>query len=212
MCRKDPDRQYRQPRRGGVFAVIAVTLALTFAAQAEKADRGKPIQVDADRQFGDQKKQESTFEGHVVINQGTLRIDADRVTVRQDNAGNVYVAAAGQPAKFRQKRDGFEEYVEGYAQRIDYDGKADTVKFFDRAKVKRDQDEINSNYIQYNVNSETFEAFDPAQKQAGVEVPGGRVRAVIQPKQKNAPAPGDQSSANPPLPLKPAENVNPSRQ
>jgi lipopolysaccharide export system protein LptA len=141
-----------------------------------------------------------------------LRIDADRVVVRQDNAGNTYVAAAGQPAKFRQKRDGVDEYIEGYAQRIEYDGKADVVKFFDRAKVKRNQDEINSNFIQYNASSETFEAFDPGQKQAGVDVPGSRVRAVIQPKQKNAPAPGDQQSANPPLPLKPAESVNPSRQ
>jgi lipopolysaccharide export system protein LptA len=211
MFRKNPDRQFRWLRRGRVVAVIAITLALTFAAQAEKGDREKPIQVDADKQFGDQKKQESTFEGHVVINQGTLRIDADRVVVRQDNAGNTYVVAAGQPAKFRQKRDGFDEYVEGYAQRIEYDGKADVVKFFDKAKVKRNQDEINSNFIQYNANSETFEAFDPGQKQAGEEVPGSRVRAVIQPKQKNPSAPGDQQSANPPLPLKPAESVNPSR-
>ena len=211
MFRKSPDRRFRRLRRGRAFAVIAVTLALTFAAQAEKGDRDKPIQVDADRQFGDQKKQESIFEGHVVINQGTLRIDADRVVVRQDNAGNTYVTAAGQPAKFRQKRDGFDEYIDGYAQRIEYDGKADVVKFFDRAKVKRNQDEINSNFIQYNANSETFEAFDPGQKQAGVEVPGSRVRAVIQPKQKNPSAPGDQQSANPPLPLKPAESVNPSR-
>jgi lipopolysaccharide export system protein LptA len=212
MFRKNPDRQFRWLRRGRVVAVIAITLALPFAAQAEKGDREKPIQVDADKQFGDQKKQESTFEGHVVINQGTLRIDADRVVVRQDNAGNTYVVAAGQPAKFRQKRDGFDEYVEGYAQRIEYDGKADVVKFFDKAKVKRNQDEINSNFIQYNANSETFEAFDPGQKQAGVEGAGSRVRAVIQPKQKNAPVPGDQPSANPPLPLKPAESVNPSRQ
>jgi lipopolysaccharide export system protein LptA len=212
MFSKNPDRQFRRLPRGRVFAVIAVTLALAFAAEAEKADRDKPIQVDADRQFGDQKKQESIFEGHVVINQGTLRIDADRVVIRQDTAGNIYVTAAGQPAKFRQKRDGFDEYVDGYAQRIEYDGKADIVKFFDRAKVKRNQDEINSNFIQYNANSETFEAFDPAQKQAGIEAPGSRVRVVIQPKQKNAPAPSDQQSANPPLPLKPAESVNPSRQ
>jgi lipopolysaccharide export system protein LptA len=212
MFRKNPDRQIRRLQRGGIFAVVAVSLALAFAAQAEKADRDKPVQVDADRQFGDQKKQESTFEGHVVINQGTLRIDADRVVVRQDSAGNIYVTAAGQPAKFRQKRDGFDEFVDGYAQRIEYDGKADIVKFFDRAKVRRNQDEINSNFIQYNANSETFEAFDPAQKQVGTEVPGGRVRAVIQPKHKNSPAPGDQQSANPPLPLKPAESVNSSRQ
>jgi lipopolysaccharide export system protein LptA len=212
MFSKNPDRQFRWLPRGRVFAAMAVTLALACAAEAEKADRDKPIQVDADRQFGDQKKQESTFEGHVVINQGTLRIDADRVVIRQDTAGNIDVTAAGQPAKFRQKRDGFDEFVEGYAQRIEYDGKADIVKFFDRAKVKRNQDEINSNFIQYNANSETFEAFDPAQKQAGIEAPGSRVRVVIQPKQKNAPAPSDQQSANPPLPLKPAESVNPSRQ
>jgi hypothetical protein len=46
MFRKNPDRQFRRRRREGVFAVIAITLALTSAAQAEKGDREKPIQVD----------------------------------------------------------------------------------------------------------------------------------------------------------------------
>jgi lipopolysaccharide export system protein LptA len=213
MSRKrNPDRQFcgRLPR----FAVgaLAVVLSIAPAAHAEKGDREKPIQVDADRQFGDQKKQESTFEGHVIINQGTLRIDADRVVVRQDNAGNTSVSATGDPAKFRQKRDGFDEFVEGYAQRIEYDGKTDIARFFDKAKVKRNQDEINSNYIQYNANTEIFEAFDPRQKQAGVELPGSRVRAVIQPKQKSAPATGSQPPVNSPLPLKPTESVSPPRQ
>ena len=192
-------------------AALSAALTVVPLAHAEKADRDKPIQIDADHQFGDQKKQESIFEGHVIITQGTLRIDADRVVLRQDSAGNTYVSATGSPCKLRQKRDGSDEYIEGYAQRIEYNGKTDVAQFFDKAQVRRNQDEINSNYIQYNASTEIFEAFDPRQKQAGGEAPGGRVRAVIQPKQKSAPAATGQPT-EPPLPLKPAESVNPGRQ
>ena len=50
--------------------------------------------------------------------------------MRADPDGYQYGVATAQPGKlatFRQKRDGVDEYIEGEAERIEYDGKADTV-------------------------------------------------------------------------------------
>ncbi len=85
------------------------------------------------------RKQTAVFEGNVVLTQGTLIIRADKLTVRQDKDGFQYGIAIGKPATFRQKRDGADEYIDGEAERIEYDGKHDQVELFNRARLTREQ-------------------------------------------------------------------------
>ena len=177
----------------------ALALAGT-SALAEKADREKPINLEADRVTVDDIKQVSTFEGNVVLTQGTLMIRGDRMEVRQDNEGFKYGTSWGKLAYFRQKREGFDEYVEGSAERIEYDGRADKVQMFIRASMKRGQDEVRGNYISYDANTEFFRVIG-GNKTADPGSPG-RVRAVMQPKSKDKPA-----ATAPPVPLKPAESI-----
>ena len=75
----------------------------------------------------------------MVLTQGTLMIRADRIIVKQDADGFKYGIAYGNPAYFRQKRDGFDEYIEGFAERLEYDGKADKVQMFTNARIKHGQ-------------------------------------------------------------------------
>jgi lipopolysaccharide export system protein LptA len=100
-------------------------LTLAAGARAEKADREKPINLEADRVSVDDAKQIATFEGNVVLTQGTMVIRGDRMVVRQDNEGFKSGTTWGNLAYFRQKRDGFDEFIEGWAERIEYDGRAD---------------------------------------------------------------------------------------
>ena len=136
----------------------------------------------------------SVFEGKVVLTQGTLTIRADKVTVRQDQEGFQDGSASGNLATFRQKRDGAEGYIEGEAERIEYNGKLDKVEFFNKARLKREPaDEVRGNYISYESRTEYFTVTgggDPAASGS----PAGRVRAVIQPRNsgedsEKAPAP-----------------------
>ena len=70
-----------------LLVAIVGALLLALPAQAEKADRSKPIHLEADRVTVDDAKQVSTFTGKVVLTQGTLIIRGDRMEVRQDNEG-----------------------------------------------------------------------------------------------------------------------------
>jgi lipopolysaccharide export system protein LptA len=124
------------------------------SAHAEKADREKPINLEADRVSVDDAKQISTFEGRVVLTQGTLIIRGDRMEVRQDNQGFKTGITWGNLAYFRQKRDGYDEYIEGWAERIEYDGRADKVQMFNRASMKKGADEVRGNYISYDAKAE----------------------------------------------------------
>lgn len=204
-----PIAQPAADRRQWLRGIAAFCLAtLTFAAGpalAEKADREKPINLEADRVTVDDIKQISTFEGNVVLTQGTLVIRGDRMEVRQDNQGFKQGVTWGNLAYFRQKRDGYDEYIEGWAERIEYDSRADKMQMFNRASMKKGTDEIRGNYISYDARTEFFQVIGGGAKTAAAENPDGRVRAVIQPKPKDKPA------AQPPLPLKPDANLTAPR-
>ena len=185
------------------YAALALVSALFAAApaQAEKGDRSKPVNLEADRVTVDESKQTATFEGNVVLTQGTLMIRGDRMIVQQDAEGFKTGVAQGNLASFRQKREGLDEYVEGFAERIEYDSKADKVQMFNRAHLTKGNDDVRGNYISYDATTEFFRVTGGGKQAATASNPEGRVRAIIQPKSR------EKIPDAPPLPLKPATDV-----
>jgi len=172
--------------------ILVVCLSCLFFAQsvvAERADRDKPVYLEADRAtVEDVNRKEgsrvSIFTGNVVLTQGTLRINADKMIMKEDLHGFRHATAIGDLVSFRQKRDGLDEYVEGWSQRAEYDNKTDKIELFRQARLKRGSDEVQGDYISYDMNSEFFQVI--GSKERGVETgPDKRVRIIIQPKNKS---------------------------
>ncbi len=159
---------------GGAIAVLAIVFTSPLVL-AEKADREKPINIEADKVSLDDNQKVSVFEGNVVLTQGTTKIVANKITVRQDKQGNQTATALGKPATFRSKREGVEEYVDGSAERIEYDGRTDKVELFTNAWLKRNKDEVRGNYVSYEGSTEFYQA---------LAAPSGRVTVTMQPKPK----------------------------
>jgi lipopolysaccharide export system protein LptA len=181
--------------------VLAAAL-ISLSVHAERGDRDKPINLEADTVDVNDATKVSIYQGHVRLSQGTLLILGDKLVVKQDAEGLSDATAYGNPASFRQKRDGVDEYIEGYAQRIEYDAHKDKLELFVNARVKRGEDEVRGSYISYDGNTEFFQV--KGGKEAVTEHnPKGRVRAVIQPKSKNPPPAAKGGGIN----LKPAEGV-----
>ena len=191
-----------------VLACAAIALSHAGAGLAEKADRDKPVNIEADRLTVDDNRQVSVFDGRVVITQGTLQIRGDRVVVRQDGEGFQFGTATGNLATFRQKREGVDEWVDGEAERIEYDGKKEFVELFNRAKLTRDLDETRGNYISYDSKTEFFrvQSSKDAPVTSGAQQ-NARVRAIIQPKSKDMPPANAPAATAPPVSLKPAPGI-----
>ncbi len=149
---------------------------------AENADRKKPIHLESGRVVVDDTTRTSVFEGNVELLQGTLQIQGDKIVLKEDKRGYKHCIATGKPASFRQKHEGSDEYMEGYGERIEYDTRAETVDFYVRARVKREQDDVQGNHIAYSTRTEVFQVSgDPD----NINNPNkGRVHAVIQPRSK----------------------------
>lgn len=174
---------------------MALLLAAAWAAtplRAEKADRSKPMTIEADQPGSvDLQRQVVIFNGNVVISQGTMVLRADRVELRERPDGYREAKAVGtaeRPASFRQKRDGVDETVEGAAERIEFDAKTDTLRFVGNAAVRRLRagvvaDEITGSLITWDNTNELFRVTGGAVTPSN---PTGRVRAVLAPREEAA--------------------------
>ena len=158
-------------------ATLCVAL-LASPAYAENADRDKPVNLEADSVTLDDIRQVSVYQGNVILSQGTLMLRADRVQVTQNEAGLDKVVATGRPVAFRQKLDGRDETIEGFADRIEYNGASSQLELIGQARLRRGSDELRGARISYNSNTEQYQVVGKIDASA----PTGRVRAVIRPK------------------------------
>ncbi len=175
---------FRTSNRRALGLAVAVACA-AMPVLAEKADRSKPIVVEADKPGTlDLQKQVVIFNGNVQIVQGTMIIRAERIEVHEQAGGYrsaVATGVPGQPATYRQKRDGVDEVVEGAADRIEYDARAGTLRFVGNGSVRRVRDgvvadQITGAEIHWNDSAEQFSVI------GGDVASGGRVRAVLTPR------------------------------
>jgi lipopolysaccharide export system protein LptA len=192
------------------YSSAALLVVLALPAYAEKADSEKPINLEADRISMDDVKKVQIFDGNVILTQGTMQIRTAKLVVTQDADGfqkGVASGGANGLARFKQKLDGKDEFIEGEAERIEHDARAEKTEFFVRAWVKNGQDEVKGHYISYNSLTENYLVTNGAgETKTATGAAQARVRAIIQPKGKNA-VPADDKRE--PLTLKPAKDVAP---
>jgi lipopolysaccharide export system protein LptA len=203
------------PPMNHLFSLLLAAAAALVAATptyAEKADRNKPMNAEADSLRYDDVNQTSVFTGNVVITKGTILIRGAKVDVRQDPEGYQYGVVTAPPGKlayYKQKRDGLDEFIEGQADVIEYDGKADKVKFIKRAELRRLRgasvaDEMTGSLITYDNTSDVFTVDGgPGSPTPAPGLAGGRIRAVLAPRIAASAAPSPQA----PVQLRPSVTI-----
>lgn len=202
-------------RRFAWLFVAALGLLSPWAAQAEKADKDKPMNVEADSLRYEETRQTSVFSGNVVLTKGTIVMRGSRLDVRQDPQGNQFGLLLGTPTTpgfFRQKREGLEEWIEGEGDRIEYDSKAQTVLFTGRAVLRRYRgsqlnDQSVGSEILYNAQTEVFtvKGGDTSKTAAN---PSGRVRAMLTPiPEEEKPGNAPSQPAADPAKLRPTDKI-----
>jgi len=168
------------------LVTLSLCLLATQNALAERADRDKPMQLEANRITIDDAKKIQILEGDVLVTKGTMTLKAERIVITEDQygfqKGTAYSGKDGL-ARFRQKREGSEDYVDGEAERIEYNSNSEIAELFHRAWVKSGEDQVRGDYIRYDAVSEKY--LVTAGENRDPKAPPARVRAIIQPKNKS---------------------------
>jgi lipopolysaccharide export system protein LptA len=170
-----------------IILICSLGSGVSTPVRAEKADKNKPMDILADKLTHDDIKQVSIYTGNVILTKGTITLKGDKMVIRQDPAGYQYGVITGKLASFRQKREGLDQFIEGFGLEINYNGKTEVVQFTEKANVRRLEkekvmDEIQGKVVIYDSRNENYTVEGGASESSTGTNPSGRVKVTIQPK------------------------------
>ena len=166
-------RNYLFPRR-----LAAALLAAIFASgicQALPDDRSQPIHISADMALRDEKKGVTVYSGNVQMNQGSMYIEADTLTIYHIEAEADKIVAEGTPARMRQRPDMEKGPVHARALVIEYYQREEKVHLRTQARVEQDGAIVAGDSIDYFIAEELVKADSNGAEE------GNRVQVVIPP-------------------------------
>ncbi len=136
-----------------ILKALLATLLLAcspLVAMALESDVSKPIEVEADSVEIDEGSGKSIYKGNVVLIQGSIRIDADKVTVIQHETKSDQIKAVGRPVRITQKSQNGKKPVKGRSSRMEYDVDSDMLYLIGNAVLTQDKDTFKSDRIAYD--------------------------------------------------------------
>lgn len=133
-------------------------IAFLNVANAKQSDFKQPLSVDSNKQIADLANNKITFIDDVVINQGTIKMHANKVEILRTATGEVKsMTAFGTHATFEQVLDNG-RMVHAQASQIKYEPKSKTITLLNNALIQQENSKLTSDKIVYNIASEKMEA------------------------------------------------------
>ena len=147
------------------FILFVIFLSSLIFSKTVNSDESKDLalRVDADSLKHDDKNLITTFKGNVVMVRNNLTIKGELLQLKQTENGLSYGHIIGSPAKFKQKRDLDGEWIEGEANRLDYDERDSMFFLSGNASLKRKQngeikDEVSGDKLSYSSITDVYKA------------------------------------------------------
>lgn len=163
--------------------LYAVALFVPAAATALSTDQAQRIEIEADAGELDDVRNINTYNGDVIVTQGSIRITGDRMTVHYNDENQVdTLVMEGRPATYRQLPDNSDTYDEAQAQRMEYQKLNNLVILLNDARVKQTSASFSGDRIEYDsANSRVKVTSEPATRSGEQEPKKDRVKIIIPP-------------------------------
>ncbi|MFZ5722312.1 MAG: lipopolysaccharide transport periplasmic protein LptA [Pseudomonadota bacterium] len=188
-----PPRLARLSPAAAAVVVPAVALLAALAGSVHAAltlDRNQPIQIEADSAVIDEPSGSAIYRGHVLLQQGTLKLQSSELTVYIRDGKATKAVAHGRPVLLDQAPTATEEAIHAEARHITFLIEEDRMLLDDQASLKQGDRLFQGAHIDYNV----------AQRRVNASGGGSsRVLLVLPP----TPAKGDATGTPPPKAAEP---------
>ncbi len=157
--------------------VVGTTLLSSSAVFALASDRQKPISLEAERATFNEKTGVTTYTGNVVIQQGTLKLEADAIVANLNSNNQIKtVTANGSPAKFQQQMDSNKGLARGEGKRINYNAETGIISLSGNAFLSQNGATFRGENLKYSMSKGDIQADGGSTGQKK-----GRIQIVIPP-------------------------------
>lgn len=129
---------------------ILTLLLIAFACQvhALSSDKDQPIELAADSVDVDEGRGVSVYKGNVDLRQGSMKLLADTVSIRQQGRQPNHITATGS-VRFTQK-DANGRTVKALANKAEYAVNSETLELTGKASLTQGGDTMRSDRIVYD--------------------------------------------------------------
>jgi lipopolysaccharide export system protein LptA len=165
---------------------FVLLLLTSINAYSLESDANAEITIQSDRAEFDRRLGKAIYMGSVILQQGTLLINADQITLFSDTEQRLNKAVAkGTPARFQQQIEGDKGLTKGQGEIITYLTQDKSVSFFKDASLEQEGSSFSGNLITYDLLNENVKAKGQTESQAvpNIDQPSGRIKMIIQPAQ-----------------------------
>lgn len=139
------------------FISLILTLCC-LSASALPSDRNQAITIESNSAERDEKTGLTQYRGNVIINQGSLVIEADQVTIYYKDNKVSRIVCLGEPASYQQQTQENSGLVVAKAQTIEYRLANDEINLQTNAVLSRNGTLIKGDSINYDLKNETWKA------------------------------------------------------
>lgn len=159
----------------GVLASVALFM---FSLQAHSLpdDNQQPITLQSDQAEFDRANGTTTYSGSVVMEQGSMKIEADKIVIHGDMKQVTHIIATGQPAQFQQTPELGESPVVATGNTLEYQIEDKVLYLLKNATLSQEGSLLSGTRITYDVEKSVVQAGETA-----VTNPEERVKMIIPP-------------------------------
>lgn len=162
------------------FLRVSFTCLMLCSAQvwALQGDRSEPISIESDTAERDETKGTTTYAGAVIMQQGSMKINADKVIIYSNKEKVTHIIATGKPVHYEQKPSEKQSLVIAQANTLEYQIQDESLHLIDSAFLEQEGTNLSGNRIDYDVKNSVVKAGGETKNRE-------RVRMVINPKVLN---------------------------
>ncbi len=164
-----------------LLAALAGGCLSAGSAVALPTDRSQAIAIESREAIREEAKGLTVYSGDVTITQGSIRIEADQVTVYSENNDVVRIVCVGTPASYQQRPEPDAQLIVARGNTIQYDLGTDVILLLGNAALEQEEATLTGERIEYDLKQEVIRA------RGGDESGRERIRMVIPPSQQEAP-------------------------
>jgi lipopolysaccharide export system protein LptA len=170
------------------LSFIALLLSSIHVLSLE-SDANAEITIQSDRAEFNRKTGTAVYGGNVILEQGTLLMNADQITLFSDTEQRLRkVLAEGKPARFQQKMEGDKGLTKAKGHTITYMTQDKTVTLLKESVLEQEGRLFSGNLIIYDIVNENVKAKGWVENKTEPEKNQhrGRIKMIIQPDKKPA--------------------------
>lgn len=171
-------------KRLWIISLYILIVTISPSSLALENDHLQVIQIEAQQAEFNPDTGIAIYTGNVLMQQGSLKITADQVTIYQNSlkeVEKVIATAQSSPVHMQQQPKINEPLVHAYAQKIEYLAIEQEMFLQQNARLENGQDQFIGNQIRYHLQNRHIKAWG-ADSKAPQQTDAPQVKIILYPK------------------------------